>query len=201
MIRSCLSHGQSRRSRRRRAALSHAANGCPLAIVTCRILANRGSLGSNSLLLLAASCICIRVLTKNVSTVVGAPWRCGVLTTQGGIAGIGLGRLLGEEHASTPQSGVETPRLLKRSLPRLYYCCCCVIETPNHGKLFQGVPTHRHLVWFSHSSRDGSRLGLIEFLHGDLLRRHPESSTQNTSELRMNLVRLLKMAPDLSQNG
>ena len=26
---------------------------------------------------------------------VGAPWRCGVLTTQGGIAGIGLGRLLG----------------------------------------------------------------------------------------------------------
>ena len=29
----------------------------------------------------------------------------------GGIAGIGLGRLLGEEHASTPQSGVEAPRL------------------------------------------------------------------------------------------
>ena len=29
------------------------------------------------------------------------------------------------EHASTPQSGVEAPRLLKRSLPRLYYCCCC----------------------------------------------------------------------------
>ena len=40
-----------------------------------------------------------------------------------GIAGIGLGRLLGREHASTPQSGVEAPRLLKRSLPRLYYCC------------------------------------------------------------------------------
>ena len=36
---------------------------------------------------------------------------------------IGLGRLLGEEHASTPQSGVEAPRLLKRSLPRLYCCC------------------------------------------------------------------------------
>ena len=30
-----------------------------------------------------------------VSSVVGAPWRCGVLTTWGGIAGIGLGRLLG----------------------------------------------------------------------------------------------------------
>ena len=50
--------------------------------------------------------------------------RCGVLTTQGGTAGIGLGRLLGREHASTPQSGVEAPRLLKRSLPRLYCCCC-----------------------------------------------------------------------------
>ena len=29
------------------------------------------------------------------------------------------------EHASTPQSGVEAPRLLKWSLTRLYYCCCC----------------------------------------------------------------------------
>ena len=36
-----------------------------------------------------------------------------------------MGSLLGREHASTPQSGVEAPRLLKRSLPRLYYCCCC----------------------------------------------------------------------------
>ena len=63
-------------------------------------------------------------LNIDVSSVVGAPWRCGVLTTQGGKAGIGLGRLLGGEHASTPQSEVEAPRLLKRSLPRLYYCCC-----------------------------------------------------------------------------
>ena len=70
------------------------------------------------------------------------------------------------------------------------------IETQNRGKLFHGVPTHRHLVWFSHSSRDGSRLGLIEFRHGYLVRRHSESSTQNTSELRMDLVRLLKMALD-----
>ena len=38
-------------------------------------------------------------LTKDVSSVVGAPWRCGVFTTLGGIAGIGLGRLLGGEHA------------------------------------------------------------------------------------------------------
>ena len=31
----------------------------------------------------------------NCFSIVGAPWRCGVLTTWGGIAGIGLGRLLG----------------------------------------------------------------------------------------------------------
>ena len=36
-------------------------------------------------------------LTVDVFSVVGAPWRCGVLTTSGGIAGIGLGHLL-EEH-------------------------------------------------------------------------------------------------------
>ena len=39
------------------------------------------------------------------------------------IAGIGLGPLLGREHDSTLQSGVEAPRLLKRSLSRLCYCC------------------------------------------------------------------------------
>ena len=49
-------------------------------------------------------------LTLDVSSVVSAPWRCGVLTTWGGIAGIGL--------------VVETPRLLARSLTRLLYCCC-----------------------------------------------------------------------------
>ena len=43
-----------------------------------------------------------------------------------------MGRLLGGEHDSTPQSGMEAPRLLKRSLPRLYYCCmlyvvCCML--------------------------------------------------------------------------
>ena len=65
-----------------------------------------------------------------VSSVVGAPWRCGVLTTKGGIAGIGLGRLLGREHASTPQSGVEASRLLKRSLRcrgRRRGCCCVLL--------------------------------------------------------------------------
>ena len=38
---------------------------------------------------------CWRYKSLTVSSVVGAPWRCGVLTIQGGIAGIGLGRLLG----------------------------------------------------------------------------------------------------------
>ena len=60
-------------------------------------------------------------LTKDVSSVLGAPWRCGVLTT-------GWAACLEREHASTHQSGVEAPRLLKRSLPRLCYCCCwCVV--------------------------------------------------------------------------
>ena len=52
------------------------------------------------------------------------------MTTWGGMAGIGLGRLLGREHASTPKSVVVAPRLLKRSLTRLYHyncCCCCVL--------------------------------------------------------------------------
>ena len=55
--------------------------------------------------------------TLNVSSVVGAPRRCGVLTTLGGIAG--------REHDSIPQSEVGAPRLPKRSLPRLDCCCCC----------------------------------------------------------------------------
>ena len=60
-----------------------------------------------------------------------------VLTTWCGIAGIGLGHLRRREHDSTPQSGVEAPRLLKRSLPRLYYCCffghcmTCVYDHPH----------------------------------------------------------------------
>ena len=64
-------------------------------------------------------------LTVDVSSVIGAPWRCGVLTTWSGVAGIGYGHLLGREHDSTPQSGVEAPLLIKRSLSSLYYCGCC----------------------------------------------------------------------------
>ena len=41
-------------------------------------------------------------LAKDVSSVVGGPWRCGVLTTQGGIVGIGFGHQLDREHDSTP---------------------------------------------------------------------------------------------------
>ena len=60
----------------------------------------------------------------DVASVVGAPWRCGVLTTQGGKSGIGLGHSLGREHDSTPHSGVEAPTVSKMSLSRLDYCCC-----------------------------------------------------------------------------
>ena len=69
------------------------------------------------------SCISFKYVLYQSLTVssVGAPWRCGVLTT----AGIGMGRLLGRGHDPTPQSGVEAPRLLKRSQTNLYYCCCC----------------------------------------------------------------------------
>ena len=50
-------------------------------------------------------------LTKDVS-----------LTTKGRDSWDWVGRLLGKEHASTSQSGVEAPRLLKRSLSRLFVC-------------------------------------------------------------------------------
>ena len=62
-------------------------------------------------------------LTVDVPVVSGAPSNCGVLTTQGGKVGFGLGHQPGREHASTPQR--EAPRLLKRSLPRMDYCCFC----------------------------------------------------------------------------
>ena len=47
--------------------------------------------------------------TKDASSVVGAPWRCDIMTTVG-IAGVGWGPLPGREHDSTPRSGVEAPR-------------------------------------------------------------------------------------------
>ena len=72
----------------------------------------------------AASSICNKGLTKDVSSVVGAPWRRGALTTLSGIAGIGLGHLLGSENDSTPQEWSGGSCLSKRSLSRLYYCCC-----------------------------------------------------------------------------
>ena len=41
----------------------------------------------------------------DVSSVVSAPWRCGVLTTWSGIAGIGLGLSLGESMIQLPRVG------------------------------------------------------------------------------------------------
>ena len=60
----------------------------------------------------AASSFLYQGFTKDVSSVVGAPGRCGVLTTQGGIAGIGLATYLGESMIQLPR--VEW-RLLARS--------------------------------------------------------------------------------------
>ena len=53
------------------------------------------------------SCLTFRPWHQSidVSSVVGAPWRCGALTTWGWTAGIGLGHPLGREHDSTPKSG------------------------------------------------------------------------------------------------
>ena len=38
-----------------------------------------------------------------------------------------MGRLLGGEHASTPQSGVEAPRLLKRTSPDCFVVVVVVV--------------------------------------------------------------------------
>ena len=40
------------------------------------------------------------------------------LDDKGGKAGTGLGHLLEREHGSTPQSGVEAPRLFKKEPPQ-----------------------------------------------------------------------------------
>ena len=45
----------------------------------------------------------------DVSSVVGAPWRCGVLTTQDGKAGIGLGHRLETEHNFPDWGGGSSP--------------------------------------------------------------------------------------------
>ena len=40
-----------------------------------------------------------------------------------------VGHQLEREHASTPQSGVEAPRLLKTEPAQIVFCCCvlCVV--------------------------------------------------------------------------
>ena len=60
----------------------------------------------------AASSFLYQGLTKDVSSVVGAPGRCSVLTTQGGIAGIGLATYLRENMIQLTRVGW---RLLARS--------------------------------------------------------------------------------------
>ena len=45
-------------------------------------------------------------MSADGSSVVGAPWRCGAMTTWGGIAGIQLSNLPGKEHDSTPGNGL-----------------------------------------------------------------------------------------------
>ena len=47
------------------------------------------------------------------------------MTTWDGIAGIGLGRLLGRGHDLTPWSGVEAPRLSR--------LCCIVVVVVDSG--------------------------------------------------------------------
>ena len=55
--------------------------------------------------------------TVDVSSVVGAPWECGALTTHGGMAGVGLGELLGESMIQLLEWGVEAPRGASASSP------------------------------------------------------------------------------------
>ena len=80
-----------------------------------------------------SSSICIRVLTKDVSSVVGAPWRCGVLTTQSGTAGIGLGHPPGGEHGwrlLAFQSGASPDCIIVVVLLCVVCgecCVCCVL--------------------------------------------------------------------------
>ena len=76
-----------------------------------------------------------------------APWRCGVLTTWSGDSWDWFGRLLGGEHDSTPQSGVEAPGLLKRSLSGLYCCCFCFVFVVVFvvGRSARVCPHHRRM--------------------------------------------------------
>ena len=63
------------------------------------------------------------------------------------MAGIGLGRLLGGKHVSTPQSGVEAPRLLKRSLPD------CIIVVVVFDGIFQAECQCQHVATVSSCRR------------------------------------------------
>ena len=73
--------------------------------------------------------ISIRVLTVDVSSVVGAPWRCGVLTILGGIAGVGWDHVPGREHGSTLQSGVGGSSPVKTEPPQIVLLFIVVVAS------------------------------------------------------------------------
>ena len=66
-----------------------------------------------------------------------------------------VGHQLGRERDSTPQSGVEAPRLFKRNLSRLYYCCmlyvvCCMLLLLFFWRLCGSSDPYRVLsLWWS----------------------------------------------------
>ena len=66
---------------------------------------------------------CSPCLPTKISSAVGAPWRCGVVTTWGRIAGFGLSDLSwGRARFDSPKWGGGSSRK-KLNVPRL--CCCC----------------------------------------------------------------------------
>ena len=67
-----------------------------------------------------------------------------------------VGHLLGREHDSSSQSGVEDPRLSKQSLSRLH-CCFCALAAASGTPFAQGA--HHHTLYCS-PSRHLMRRGL-----------------------------------------
>ena len=93
----------------------------------------------------ATSSICIRVQLLKFppkSVLRGDVVSC---RNRAGKLGLGwaTGPPTGREHDSPPQSGVEAPRLLKRSLSRLYFCCSFIRKLSlraAQGVVFARVP-------------------------------------------------------------
>ena len=118
---------------------------------------------------------------KDVSSMVGAPWRRGVLATWSGRAGIGVGHLLRRNHDSTPQSGVEAPRLFKLFLWLLLVCVVCVVgaagarsrRSPNAYfgwamALFQGKQFHEQIARESKRNSEKGHTKRVNFFLSNL---------------------------------